>query len=375
MRSTEDSTPTLQLLTPEGEYRPTPEAEAYTAVIDRLDDALLLRFYRDMVVARRIDQTGANLQRQGELALWIPSHGQEAAQVGSAHACRPQDHIFPAYREHIVGMIRGLDPVDILRVLRGHSLGGWDPDLTGNFHLYTLVLATQTLHATGYAMGIRFDGACGSGDPDRDTAVLVYYGDGATSEGDANEALVFAASYDTPEVFFIQNNHWAISVPVARQSRVSFARRGDGFGIPSARIDGNDVLISYAVTFDAMERARAGEGPSLIEALTYRMGAHTTADDPTKYRPAHELATWEARDPIPRYRTWLTHRGVSEAAFAEVDIEAEDASADLRAGLLSLEPPTRSVMFASVYRDPHPRMVEQSAWLEAYEQSFDGGAA
>jgi pyruvate dehydrogenase E1 component alpha subunit len=367
--------PTVQLLTPTGELRPTPEAEAYLPLVEALPDELLERFYRDMMVSRRIDVAGANQQRQGQLALWVPSHGQEAAQVGSAHAARPQDHIFPSYREHIVGIIRGLDPVNILSLLRGATLGGWNPAENGNFHLYTLVLASQTLHATGYAMGVQFDGLSGTGDPETDTAVLVYYGDGATSQGDASEALVFASSYQTPQVFFVQNNQWAISVPVSRQSRSPLSLRGGGFGMPGVRIDGNDVLVSYAVTRQSLEEARAGRGPSLIEAETYRMGAHTTADDPTKYRTDTEVAYWAERDPLTRYRAWLEGRGASAAFFDEVDAEAADAAADVRRRALDLPAPTRDKIFAHVYSEPHPLMDEELAWLESYESGFEGGAA
>jgi pyruvate dehydrogenase E1 component alpha subunit len=328
-----------------------------------------------MLDSRPLDDAGANLHRQGQLALWEPSHGQDAAQVGSAHAARAQDHIFPSYREHIVGMIRGLDPVNILSLLRGATLGGWNPAENGNFHLYTLVLASQTLHATGYAMGVQFDGLSGTGDPEADTAVLVYYGDGSTSQGDASEALVFASSYQTPQVFFVQNNQWAISVPVSRQSRSPLSLRGGGFGMPGVRIDGNDVLVSYAVTRQSLEEARAGEGPSLIEAETYRMGAHTTADDPTKYRTDAEVAYWAERDPITRYRAWLEGRGASAAFFDEVDGEAADVAADVRRRALDLPAPTREKIFAHVYSEPHPLMDEELAWLESYESGFEGGAA
>lgn len=374
-RERDFTAPTVQLLTPDGELRPTPEAEAYLPLVEALDDTMLERFYRDMAISRRIDIAGANLQRQGQLALWVPSHGQEAAQVGSAHAARPQDHLFPSYREHIVGIIRGLDPVNILALLRGATLGGWNPAENGNFHLYTLVLASQTLHATGYAMGLQFDGATATGDPETDAAVLVYYGDGASSQGDASEALVFASSYQTPQVFFIQNNQWAISVPVSRQSRSPLSLRGGGFGMPGVRIDGNDVLVSYAVTRQSLEEARAGEGPSLIEAETYRMGAHTTADDPTKYRTDDEVEYWARRDPITRYRTWLEGRGASAAFFDDVDREAADVAADLRRRALDLVAPTREVIFKHVYSEPHPLMTEQSAWLETYESSFEGGSS
>ncbi len=374
-RERDFTAPTVQLLNPAGELRPTAEAEPYLPLVEALPDTMLEQFYRDMTISRRLDIAGANLQRQGQLALWVPSHGQEAAQVGSARAARAQDHIFPSYREHIVGMIRGLDPVNILSLLRGATLGGWNPAENGNFHLYTLVLASQTLHATGYAMGIQFDGLVGTGDAERDAAVLVYYGDGSTSQGDANEALVFASSYQTPQVFFIQNNQWAISVPVSRQSRSPLSLRGGGFGMPGVRIDGNDVLVSYAVTRQSLEEARSGAGPSLIEAVTYRMGAHTTADDPTKYRTDAEVAYWAERDPITRYRTWLEGRGASAAFFDEVDAEAADVAADVRRRALSLPAPTREKIFAHVYSEPHPLMVEEHAWLEAYESGFEGGAA
>lgn len=374
-RERDFTAPTVQLLTPAGELSPTPEAEPYLPLVEALTDAELEQFYRDMAISRRLDIAGANLQRQGQLALWVPSHGQEAAQVGSARAARAQDHIFPSYREHIVGMIRGLDPVNILSLLRGATLGGWNPAENGNFHLYTLVLASQTLHATGFAMGITFDGHAGTGDPDTDTAVLVYYGDGATSQGDASEALVFASSYQTPQVFFIQNNQWAISVPVSRQSRSPLSLRGGGFGMPGVRIDGNDVLVSYAVTRQSLEEARSGAGPSLIEAVTYRMGAHTTADDPTKYRTDAEVAYWAERDPITRYRTWLEGRGASAEFFADVDTEAADVAADLRKRALELTAPTREKIFAHVYSEPHPLMQEEAAWLDAYESGFEGGEA
>jgi pyruvate dehydrogenase E1 component alpha subunit len=374
-RERDFTAPTVQLLTPAGELSPTPEAEPYLPLVEALADAELEQFYRDMAISRRIDIAGANLQRQGQLALWVPSHGQEAAQVGSARAARAQDHIFPSYREHIVGIIRGLDPVNIISLLRGATLGGWNPAENGNFHLYTLVLASQTLHATGFAMGITFDGLVGTGDHETDAAVLVYYGDGATSQGDASEALVFASSYQTPQVFFIQNNHWAISVPVSRQSRSPLALRGGGFGMPGVRIDGNDVLVSYAVTRQSLEEARSGAGPSLIEAVTYRMGAHTTADDPTKYRTDAEVAYWAERDPITRYRTWLESRGASAEFFADVDAEAADVAADLRKRALELTAPTRDKIFAHVYSEPHPLMQEEAAWLDAYESGFEGGEA
>ncbi|WP_241984715.1 pyruvate dehydrogenase (acetyl-transferring) E1 component subunit alpha [Cryobacterium adonitolivorans] len=366
------TSPTVQLLTADGAFAPSESAAEFLPYFERLTEADYRKFYRDMVVVRKFDTEAANLQRQGQLALWVPSHGQEAAQVGSAYATRAQDHVFPSYREHVVGLIRGLDMVDILRMLRGVTLGGWTPEEHGNFHLYTLVLASQTLHATGYAMGMQLDGATATGNPETDQAVIVYYGDGASSQGDANEALVFAASYQTPQVFFLQNNHWAISVPVSRQSRSPLYLRAGGFGMPGVQVDGNDVLASYAVTAKAMDDARAGHGPSLIEALTYRVGAHTTADDPTKYRDPDELAYWVARDPIVRFRTYLQGLGVEQEFLDSVDEEAADHAADVRRRALEITSPDRSVIFDNVYAEPHPLVVEQKAWLDGYETSFDG---
>ncbi|MBG6055112.1 pyruvate dehydrogenase E1 component alpha subunit [Salinibacterium sp. CAN_S4] len=363
---------TVQLLSTEGKIVTSDAAAEYLPYIEQLSDEQLRDFHRNMVVMRMIDLDAANLQRQGQLAMWIPSLGQEAAQVGSGFAARPQDHLFPAYREHAVARIRGVDPIKLIALLRGLSHGGWDPKENGNFHLYTLVIGSQTLHATGFAMGIQLDGATGTGNLDTDEAVMVYFGDGATSQGDVSEALVFAASYQTPEVFFLQNNHWAISVPVTRQSRTPLYLRPSGFGIPSVQIDGNDVLASYAVTRANLDATRSGDGPRFIEALTYRMGAHTTSDDPTKYRKSEELEFWTAADPISRFEAYLRSRGEGDGFFAEVATEGADAASDIRRRIHDLGTPSVSSMFAHVYSEPHPVMDAQLAWLEAYEASFAG---
>ncbi|WP_348681105.1 thiamine pyrophosphate-dependent enzyme [uncultured Microbacterium sp.] len=365
----------VRILAADGSLAPSPAAEPYGELVNALADSDLEMLYRDMVVIRAIDRQATNLQRQGQLALWPPSLGQEAAQVGSARAARAQDHLFPSYREHVVTRIRGVDPIGIIKLMRGLSHGGWDPTdpANGNTHIYTLVLGAQTLHATGYGMGLVFDGRCGTGDLERDEAVIVYYGDGASSQGDVHEAMVFAASYRTPEVFFLQNNQWAISVPVATQSRTPLVRRGEGYGMPSIRIDGNDVLASYAVTRRVLDEARSGEGPRAIEAMTYRIGAHTTSDDPTKYRTSDEEQFWRERDPIARMRAFLEHRGAPFALFDEVDAEANAAADDLRVRTNELGGLERDAMFAHVYSDPHPLMDEQRRWLAEYEASFEGG--
>jgi len=366
----------VRVLAADGTFAPSPEAERYLPLIDALTDAELETLYRDMVVVRSFDRQATNLQRQGQLALWPPSLGQEAAQVGSVRAARPQDHLFPSYREHVVATTRGVDPIDIIRVMRGLTHGGWDPTdpKNGNVHIYTLVLGSQTLHATGFGMGLVFDGRTGTGDVDRDEAVVVYYGDGASSQGDVHEAMVFANTYRTPQVFFLQNNHWAISVPVATQSRAPLYRRAEGYGMPSILVDGNDVLASYAVSRLALDEARAGDGPRAIEAMTYRMGAHTTSDDPTKYRTSDEEQSWARRDPIARMRAYLEGRGAAASFFDEVDADAQAYADDVRVRTNALGTIEPDSMFAHVYSEDHPLMVEQRRWLAAYEASFEKGA-
>ena len=305
-RPAQDGGPEMvQLLNPEGERVPHPE---HDAVVDALGDEELRGFYRDLVLIRRFDTEATALQRQGELGLWASLLGQEAAQVGSGRALRPQDYAFPTYREHGVAWCRGVDPVNLLGMFRGVNHGGWDPN-EKNFHLYTIIIGAQTLHATGYAMGVQRDGNVGTGDDDRDTAVIAYFGDGATSQGDVSEALVFAGVNNSPVVFFCQNNQWAISEPNEKQTRAPLWHRARGFGFPGIRVDGNDVLAVYAVTKAALDAARTGQGPTFIEAYTYRMGAHTTSDDPTKYRVSAEVEVWKHRDPIERFKRWLTTEG------------------------------------------------------------------
>jgi pyruvate dehydrogenase E1 component alpha subunit len=360
----------VQLLTPTGERIDHPD---YAPRVAHLDADALRGLYRDMVLVRRFDTEATALQRQGELALWAQSLGQEAAQVGSGRALAPQDYVFPSYREHGVAHTRGVDLTDVLRLFRGVDHGGWDPT-AHNFHLYTLVIGSHTLHATGYAMGVQRDHAVGTGDPARDTAVVTYFGDGATSQGDVNEALVFAAVNNAPLVLFCQNNQWAISEPTTRQARVPLADRGPGFGVPSVRVDGNDVLACYAVTAEAVERARSGGGPTFIEAFTYRMGAHTTSDDPTRYRSAAEEDYWRQRDPIDRLAAHLTATGeLSEAFAAEVAAEADALGERVRTAARALGRPETSTMFEHVYATPHSVVDAERAWFADYESSFVGG--
>lgn len=359
----------IQFLNEDGELGVPKGSEDYVAYLKRLTEADYLKFYRDMARIRRFDHEATALQRQGQLGLWIPAIGQEAAQIGSGYAVGKNDHIFPSYREHGVAITHGIDLMSILKMLRGVNHGGWNPDET-RYHLYTIVLGAQVLHATGYAMGVKFDGHVGTGDPEVDQAVITYFGDGATAEGDVSEGLLFAAIHDTPQVFFCQNNHWAISSSTASQTKVSLHRRGEGFGVPGVRIDGNDVLASYAVTAKHMDDARAGKGPTFIEAVTYRIGAHTTSDDPTKYRSPEELAHWVARDPILRLEKFLRKQGVAESFFEEVEQAGDALAEEIRAATFALPDPPFENMFKHVYSEPHPLISEQLTWLEEYEASF-----
>lgn len=363
----------IQLIAADGSYRPENLPEEYLPYIGELTEADLRRFYSDMVVIRAFDLEATALQRQGQMGLWVSSLGQEAAQVGSGHAARAQDYIFPSYREHVVARIRGVDPLNIIRMLRGVTHGGWDP-MVHRFHTYTLVIGSQTLHATGYGMGIRLDGKMATGNPETDEAVMVYFGDGATSQGDVSEAMVFAASYQTPQVFFLQNNYWAISVPVSVQARAPLYLRPRGFGIPSARVDGNDVLASYAVTRKFLDDARAGKGPGFIEALTFRIAAHTSSDDPTRYQDPALLESWVAKDPIARFETYLRGQGFDSSFFDDTAAEARDFAADIRRRTLELPDPDPAMIFKNVYTEEHPVVAAQQQWLERYEASFGAGS-
>ncbi|MEW1723669.1 pyruvate dehydrogenase (acetyl-transferring) E1 component subunit alpha [Streptomyces sp. NPDC093109] len=353
--------PLVQLLTPEGERVEHPEYS-----VD-LSPEELRGLYRDMVLTRRFDAEATALQRQGELGLWASLLGQEAAQIGSGRALRDDDYVFPTYREHGVAWCRGVDPTNLLGMFRGVNHGGWDPN-TNNFHLYTIVIGSQTLHATGYAMGVAKDGA--------DSAVIAYFGDGASSQGDVAEAFTFSAVYNAPVVFFCQNNQWAISEPTERQTRVPLYQRAQGYGFPGVRVDGNDVLACLAVTRAALERARRGEGPMLVEAFTYRMGAHTTSDDPTKYRAAEETESWQAKDPILRLRRYLERVGAAdEAFFAALEAESETLGKRVRDVVRAMPQPDRMAIFDHVYADGHALVDEERAQFAAYQASFDDGAA
>jgi len=355
-----ESAETVQLLTPEGQLVEDPDYPLDISA-DQIKD-----LYRDLVLVRRIDFEAIALQRQGELGIWASLLGQEAAQVGSGRALGPRDMAFPTYREHGVAWCRGLDPIKLLALFRGVSHGGWDPK-EHNFHLYTIVIGSQTLHATGYAMGIQRDGAVG----EDGEAVIAYFGDGATSQGDVNEAFIWASVSNAPVVFFCQNNQWAISEPLERQSRVPLYQRSQGFGFPGVRVDGNDVLACLAVTTKALQAAREGQGPTLIEAFTYRMGAHTTTDDPTRYRLSAELESWKLKDPIERVRQYLIRSELADMPFFDtVAAEADQVGARIRKACQEMPGPPPSSMFDNVYAGAHALLASERDQFEAYLDSF-----
>ena len=362
----------VQLLTPEGERVEHPDFSFGDGMSAEEEAEMIRGFYRDMVLTRRIDTEATALQRHGELGIWAQLLGQEAAQIGAGRALRPQDYVFPTYREHGVAWCKGVDPLELLGLYRGVDQGSWDP-AKYNFHLYTIVIGAQTLHATGYAMGMQRDGDVGTGDPDRDAAVIAHFGDGASSQGDVNEAFIFAASYNAPVVFFCQNNQWAISEPIERQTRIPLYQRALGFGFPGVRVDGNDVLATYAVTQAALQRARDGQGPTFVEAYTYRMGAHTTTDDPTRYRLSDDVERWRLKCPIERVKAYLQRNGLADQAFFDdLASEADQLGARLREGVQQLADPSPLSVFDHVYAEMTPELEEQRAGFAAYLDSFEG---
>lgn len=373
----------IQLMNEAGEITPHATLSGFAEELTGED---LVSMYRTMALTRRFDDEMTSLQRQGQLALWVPSKGQEAAQVASSRALAANDYIFPSYRDHGVLLERGITAEEITPLFRGSGTLGWDAK-KHNVHSYTLVLAAQVLHATGYAMGLNLDAdieaetgqpQTGQGqatDPAQDAekpAVAVYFGDGSSTEGDVHESMVFAASYNAPVLFFIQNNRWAISVPFETQSRVPLATRAAGYGFEGLRVDGNDVLAVYAATRYAMQKIRAGEGPVLIEAETYRLGPHTTADDPTKYRPEDHQGTYEPLDPMIRLEAHLRQAGYADDAFFEqVGQDAAALATRVRSAVLAGEPDDFETYLDRAYAEPHQQVEDDRAFYRAYNDGFE----
>lgn len=320
------------------------------------DLELLRECYRLMALARRCDEEAVRMQRQGEIVAFPPMSGQEAAQVASMLALRPSDYVFPSYRELGAAVARGVDLVGYLLAYRGAWHGGLYDCRRHRFAPIASSVGSHLLHAVGWAMGARLDG--------RDDVAIVYFGEGAASEGDSSEAFNFAGVFRAPVVFLCQNNRWAISVPAASQTAGQVWRRAEGFGFPGVQIDGNDAVAVYEATVAAAERARSGDGPTLIEAMTYRMAPHSTADDDTRYRTRAEVSEWRERDPLARLRSLLEERGVGQEFFSTVASGAEEAVAELRTALAGAPDPPSSEMFDFAYAAAPAGLRRQRAELE-----------
>lgn len=324
----------------------------------RPDDDRLVEMYRMMVLGRRFDQQATALTKQGRLAVYPSSRGQEACQIAAAMSLQSSDWMFPTYRDSVALATRGVDPVQILSMLAGDWHCGYDPAAHRSAPQCT-PLATQLLHATGLAYGENRRG--------KPTIALAFCGDGATSEGDFHEALNFAAVFKAPAVFLVQNNGFAISVPLARQSVApSLAHKGVGYGIGSEQVDGNDPVAMLAVMDEAARFVRAGNGPVIIEAHTYRIDSHTNADDATRYRDASEVEQWIQRDPLLRLETFLRGKGLIDDSYvADLAAEAEARAAELRDGMNSDRPTDPLDLFRHVFAEPTAQLREQRAQVQA----------
>ncbi|MBN9128248.1 MAG: pyruvate dehydrogenase (acetyl-transferring) E1 component subunit alpha [Paenarthrobacter ureafaciens] len=330
------------------------------------DDAELLAAYERLVVGRRVNDQNSALVRQGRMAVYPSSHGQEACQVAAAMCLSEGDWLFPTYRDAVAVMTRGVDPVEVMTIFRGDWHGGYDPK-EHNVGIQCTPLTTQLLHAVGVAHAAKLRG--------ENTVVMAMCGDGATSEGDFHEALNFAAVFHLPVIFFVQNNKYAISVPLSHQSVApSLAHKAVGYGMAGERVDGNDLVALLAVMDRAVKLAREGSGPLLIEAHTYRMQAHTNADDATRYRPESEVAEWQAKDPLTRMKAYLTAKGLlDDDANSRIADHAEAVATQLREGLGEDVPVQPMDLFKYVFSKPTPQLKEQSELL-ADELAREEGA-
>ncbi|MFD0045384.1 thiamine pyrophosphate-dependent enzyme [Pseudarthrobacter scleromae] len=358
----------IEMVDPDGRLKPQGEQGTEPGHEYPLPgDDELLAAYEQLVVGRRVNDQNSALVRQGRMAVYPSSHGQEACQVAAALCLSQGDWMFPTYRDAVAVMTRGVDPVQVMTIFRGDWHGGFDP-LQHKVGIQCTPLTTQLLHGVGVAHAAKLRG--------EDTVVLAMCGDGATSEGDFHEALNFAAVFHLPVIFFVQNNKYAISVPLAHQSVApSLAHKAVGYGMAGERVDGNDVVALLAVLDRAVALCRGGSGPLLVEANTYRMQAHTNADDDTRYRQNSEVAEWRAKDPVNRMRTYLTDRGLlDDEGEARIREKAEAVATQLRDGLSEDVPVDPQELFRHVFEKTTPQLMEQSALL-ADELARDAAAS
>ena len=337
------------------------------AEVPDLSDEELVEMYKQMVLARHFDERAVSLQRQGRMGTYPPLSGQEAAQIGSVYALDDADWMFPSYREHGASLVRGLPLKQTLLYWMGHEVGNAPPE---NVNLFTasVPISTQIPHATGAAWASKLKG--------EEKAFIVYFGDGGTSEGDFHEGLNFAGVFDTPNVFFCNNNQWAISVPREHQTASeTIAQKAVAYGFEGVQVDGMDPLAVYKVTREAVEKAKHPEEgqrrPTLIEAVQYRFGAHTTADDPSVYRSEEEVERWKAKDPIPRLEAFLLNTGrLDQEGVDAVREEVEEAVAAAIDAAETVERPEPEEIFNKVYAEMPWNLEEQLEWFNGIREKY-----
>ncbi len=319
---------------------------------------LLLKIYNYMVLGRQFDQRLLSLQRQGRIGTFPPITGQEAAQLGAVALLRPSDWMVPSFRETAAEIWRGRSLESIILTNNGFNEGG-RVDADQNTLPVAIPVGSQVLHAVGLAWAIKYR--------QKDDVVMTFFGDGATSQGDFHEGLNFAGVYQTPSIFVCQNNQWAISIPRSRQTRSkTLAQKTPAYSIPGIQVDGNDILAVYLAAREAVERARAGGGPTLIECVTYRLLMHTTADDPKRYRSDDEVEIWSKRDPLARFEKYLTDKGLLTAEKITAALEA--VMTQIQAAVDSAEAQMKKLdnpldMFDHVYTELPPHLIAQKAAL------------